>query len=82
MTKESRKVDWNEYHLVFVKGNRLEINSTEDLKILDKNTAALLNRNMNMLSMKKDVMKINMTDMATRLTSQRAKPMKLFAMVR
>jgi hypothetical protein len=82
MTKESRNVDWNEYQLVFVKGNRLEINSTEDFKILDKDPSNILNRNMIKLRKSKDVMKLNMTDMAARLTYQRAKPMRLFAMVR
>ena len=82
MTKESRKVDWNEYQLVFVKGNRLEINSTEDLKLIDREPSNLVNRNMTLLRKSKDVMKINMTDMAARLTYQRAKPMRLFTMVR
>jgi hypothetical protein len=82
MNKESRNLAWNEYQLVFVKGNRLEINSTEDWKMLDKDPSNIVNRNMTMLRKTKDVMKLNMTDMAARLTSQRAKPMKLFAMVR
>jgi hypothetical protein len=82
MNKESRNVSWNEYQLVFIKGNRLEIDSTEDFKKIDKDPTSLLNRNMNMVKSKKDIMKINMTDMAVRLIPQRAKPMKLFAMVR
>jgi hypothetical protein len=82
MYRDSRNVAWNEYQLVFVKGNRLEINSTEDFKLMDKDPSNIVNRNMNMIRKTKDTIKLNMTDMAARLTTQRAKPMRLFAMVR
>lgn len=40
MNRESRNVAWNEYQLVFVKGNRLEIDSIEELKGLEKPTVS------------------------------------------
>lgn len=60
MQTQYRNVIWNEYQLVFVKGNRLGIDSIEDLKAQDRNPATQINRAMNVLSVKKDVMTIPM----------------------
>lgn len=82
MNVESRNVAWTEYQLVFIKGNRFEINSTEDFKRQDNDPANLVSRTMNLVHAKKDMMKISMTDMAYRLKPNRVKPIKLFSLAR
>lgn len=82
MNKESRNVSWNEYQLVFVKGNRLGINTTNDFKRIDQDPSNLVSRPMNMLNPKKDIMKIGMTDTVVRLRTHRAPQMKLFVVAR
>jgi hypothetical protein len=60
MQSQYRNIMWNEYQLVFVKGNRLGIDSIEELKEQDKNPAKLVNRAMNIISVKNEVMKVPM----------------------
>jgi hypothetical protein len=60
MQTQYRNVEWNEYQLVFVKGNRLGIDSTEDLLEQDKRPSSQINRAMSVLSVKNDVMKVPM----------------------
>lgn len=62
MQTQFRNIIWNEYQLVFVKGNRLKIDSTEDLKLMDKNPKNIVNKQMNMLSSNNKVIAVPMNN--------------------
>jgi hypothetical protein len=61
MQTQFRNNVWNEYQLVFVKGNRLGIDSTEDLRTQDNSTSHIVNRIMNVIAVKKDILHVPMS---------------------
>lgn len=77
MQTQFRNIIWNEYQLVFIKGNRLKIDSTEDLKQMDKNPTNIVNKQMNVLASTNKVMKVPMNNRVTVPVPYR-KQIKLF----
>jgi hypothetical protein len=60
MTPQYRNVHWNEYQLVFIKGNRMNINSTEDLKKMDASPSYVISRPISNIALHNRVSKIKM----------------------
>jgi hypothetical protein len=60
MQTQFRNVYWNEYQLVFIKGNRLNIDSTEDLKKRDLRPSSVVNRTISSIALHNKVSKIKM----------------------
>jgi len=70
-----RGVYWNEYQLVFIKGNRLNIESTDDLKAMDKKPMNIVTRPLNEFSVSSKVTRLKMN---SSISTPLKKPIKLF----
>lgn len=60
MQTQFRNIYWNEYQLVFIKGNRLQIDSIEDLKKMDVSPSHIVSRPLNQIAVKNKVSNIGM----------------------
>jgi hypothetical protein len=75
MQTKYRNVHWNEYQLVFIKGNRLKIDSIEDLKKIDQSPMTAVTKTLNNFSVSNTVNKMKMS---SGITTPVKKPIKLF----
>jgi hypothetical protein len=75
MNIQNRNEYWNEYQLVFVKGNRLKIDSTLDLKKMDGSPSHIISRPLNKIAVNHKISKIRMNG---NISTPVKKQMKIF----